>query len=118
MPGTYYTLRVGRVGPENAEMCTFLPGKTLSFPGHFDVSETSTRVSAFGRRLGVKRSCLGELHPQTKRSCKAGNQMGVQTPDSVKGLAELEGVATTSCPCALLTALRNEFWQMLQRKQA
>lgn len=48
-------LGVGRLGPENAETCTFLSGKSLSFPGHFSVRETSTRVSAFGRRLGGKR---------------------------------------------------------------
>lgn len=110
-------LRVGRLGPENAETCTFLSGKSLSFPGHLAVRETATRVSAFGRRLGGKRSCLDELHPQAKRSCEAGNQKGIQTPDSIKGLAGLEGVAMPSCPWSLLTAPRSKFRQILQRNQ-
>lgn len=89
----------------------------MSFPGHFAVSETSTRVSAFGRRLGGKRSCFGELHPQAKRSCGAGNQKGIQAPDSIKGLAGLEGVMMPSYPWSLLTAPRSEFRQILQRKE-
>lgn len=119
MAGVWNILRAqGRSAwPGECRGVHFLSGKSLSFPDHFDVSGTSTRVSAFGRRLGVKRSCLGELHPQAKRSCEAGNQKGIQTPDSIKGLAELEGMAMPSCPWSLLTAPRNEFWQMLQRKQ-